>query len=170
MRTPGFAAFVFFLHGKGPGSAWAASLRKGDLCQLTTPKTSLDFCAMKGPTIFFGDETSIGAARALGSSAYAAEEHRYIFEVSSLTSSQEALNHARLPNATLIQKTCDSGHLAEAERIFLAQARCWNVAQCVFTGCAQSIQQLRKRLWLRGIPLANMIMKPYWAEGKDGLD
>jgi len=166
----GFAAFVFFLHGKGPGSAWAASLKKGDLCQLSTPKTCLDFPAMKGPTIFFGDETSIGAARALGSSAYAEQEHQYIFEVSSSVSFEEVLHYFRLPNTTLIQKTPGNTHLAEAERILLIHAQCCEAPRCVFSGCAQSIRQLRSRLRLHGAPLADMIVKPYWAEGKAGLD
>lgn len=49
----GIAQFTFFLHGNGPGSVWAASLKKGDLCRVSAPKACLEFGAMKGPTIFF---------------------------------------------------------------------------------------------------------------------
>ena len=61
----GTAQFLMFLHGNGPGSEWAASLKNGDPCQFIGPRSSLNFAEIKGSSVFFGDETSIGAAQAL---------------------------------------------------------------------------------------------------------
>ena len=61
----GSACFLFYLHGKGPGSQWAASVRAGDICQIMRPKDSIDFTNFTDPALFFGDETSLAAAQAL---------------------------------------------------------------------------------------------------------
>src|SRR5271154_3001383 len=80
----GVTRFLLFRHGHGPGSSWAASLKKGDACHLFGPRDSLNFVELHGPVIFFGDETSVGAAEALRSLRAESPQHRYIFEVSSI--------------------------------------------------------------------------------------
>lgn len=39
----GRTQFVAFLHGNGPGSEWASSVRQGATCQFIGPRSSLDF-------------------------------------------------------------------------------------------------------------------------------
>ena len=39
----GSAEFLFYMHGGGPGSRWAGSLKTGDGCKVMRPKDSLDF-------------------------------------------------------------------------------------------------------------------------------
>lgn len=39
----GSASFLFYLHGKGPGSEWAASAKAANICQVMRPKNSIDF-------------------------------------------------------------------------------------------------------------------------------
>lgn len=166
----GFAEFLFFLHGNGPGSAWAASLKRGDLCWMSLLKPCLDFCEMKGPTIFFGDETSVGSALAFSASAYAAHEQAYILEATSQDCCEQIVRYARLANTAIIQKRTGHGHAAEIARLFLETARCVDLPKWVLTGCAQSIQRVRSHLGLFGSHLPMMIVKPYWAEGKVGLE
>jgi NADPH-dependent ferric siderophore reductase len=48
----GSARFLFYLHGGGPGSTWASSLKIGDGCLVMRPKDSLDFASFDGPAIF----------------------------------------------------------------------------------------------------------------------
>ena len=166
----GFAEFIFFLHGNGPGSAWAASLKKGDRCQLSVLKPCLNLAELKGRTIFFGDETSMGTALALGASAYARHEHTYVFEVSSRAYTEQVARQARLCNTAFIQKTAGHSHLTELTSVLLRLAQGLDLPRWVFTGCAQSIQRIRNQFGSHGLPLTNTIVKPYWAEGKAGLD
>ena len=45
----GSASFLVYLHGKGPGSGWAASTRAGNICQVMRPKNSIDFTNFTEP-------------------------------------------------------------------------------------------------------------------------
>ena len=65
----GSARFLLYLHGQGPGSAWADSLKRGDVCKVMRPKSSIDFTKTGSSALFFGDETSFAAAQALTMSA-----------------------------------------------------------------------------------------------------
>ncbi len=92
----GQTRFAAFLHGNGPGSEWASSLRPGATCQFIGPRSSLDFTGNKGKAIFFGDETSIGAAVAHRRSSGDAEQNLYVFEVSSLPEAKEVVERLGL--------------------------------------------------------------------------
>ncbi|MEI8633135.1 hypothetical protein P4S72_16130 [Vibrio sp. PP-XX7] len=65
--------------------------------------------------LFFGDETSIGLAKASLDQISKGEEIRLIIEVSSLTESRLALERFGIDHAELIQKLPDNAHLAQAE-------------------------------------------------------
>lgn len=165
----GRTRIVAFLHGNGPGSEWASSVKPGALCQFIGPRASLDFTANKGQTIFFGDETSIGAAVAHErSSNYA--EWRYLFEVSSLPGSQEVIERLVLKDAKLIAKLPRAGHLFEVERLMMEADMVAPAAHWIFTGNAQSIQELKKALRNRHLTPTRASAKAYWAYGKKGLD
>lgn len=165
----GSARFLFFLHGKGPGSDWAAALKRGDLCELSIPKPDVCFCNVKGATVFFGDETSIGTAQALSSSAYASHEHQYVLEVSCTKFAEQVIRDLRLFNTTLIQKTAKHEHFEELQNFILGLSRIHRLPNLILTGRAQSIQRLRSGIAALGLYLPSPIVKPYWAEGKTGL-
>ena len=62
----GWMDVVFFLHGNGSASQWAASAQVGDLVQFVGPSKSVP--AAEGEpawALFLGDETTIGLAAAL---------------------------------------------------------------------------------------------------------
>ena len=169
-RTEGTSEFLLFLHGNGPGSEWAESLKKGAPCQLIGPRSSLNFPEIPGNTVFFGDETSIAAALALHRSRQSKQEGRYIFEVSSLVESVEVIERIGLPNTKIIKKASDLSHLAEIEQTFIENASGLIAPRWIMTGKAQSIQALRKMLRSRHTILPDISTKAYWAEGKTGLD
>lgn len=166
----GRMGFVAFLHGNGPGSDWAASLAEGEACQLLGPRSSLDFAQRKSETIFFGDETSIGAAVAHQRSRQDATQNKYVLEVSSLPESQEVVRRLKLQQAKLIVKKPRGEHLSEVEQEIATAARISPRSQWIFTGNAQSIQRIRDSLRNRGLVSGQLSTKAYWAYGKKGLD
>jgi ferric-chelate reductase (NADPH) len=165
----GTAQFIMFLHGHGPGSEWAESLKQGSQCRFMGPRSSLNFSEIDGDSIFFGDETSIAAAMALHSSN-GDRDNRFVFEVSSLVESGEVLQRIGLPNAKLVKKTPDLSHLAEVEESLVEASSDVVSPRWIFTGKGQSIQSLRRMLRARRMTLSQVKTKAYWAEGKTGLD
>ncbi len=165
----GAARFIMFLHGKGPGSEWAESLKTGSQCHFMGPRSSLNFAEINGDSIFFGDETSIAAALAHHGSN-GTQQNRYVFEVSSLVESGEVIQRMGLPNAKLVKKAPDETHLAEVGQSLVDAALELAEPRWVFTGKGQSIQSLRKVLRTRDISFPKIKTKAYWADGKTGLD
>jgi NADPH-dependent ferric siderophore reductase len=166
----GTARLLIFLHGAGPGSKWAASLKKGGPCQFIGPRNSLNFREIKKPVVFFGDETSLGAAHALHLNKNGSGQNRYIFEVSSLVESEEVVRYMGLADAQLIQRLPDDIHLKEVEELLSSAILHQGMPCGIFTGKAQSIQAVRKLLRARRLLLSRLEVKAYWAQGKIGLD
>jgi NADPH-dependent ferric siderophore reductase len=166
----GRARFLIFLHQNGPGSNWAASLKNGDACSFAGPRGSLNFHEIQGPCVFFGDETSLAAARALRFNGNGAREDHYVFEVSSLAQSREALRCIELSEAQLVQRAAENSHLEEIAEMFSGGASDAGPKEWIFTGRAQSIQALRDILRSRKLHFPRIKVKAYWAEGKTGLD
>ncbi len=133
------------------------------------PCDSLNLAESRHPTIFFGDETSIGAAQALHTSNGSLENH-YVFEVSSLIESEEVLQCVGVKNAKLVQRSPGDAHLPEVEWLLSNTASHLGKPQWIFTGRAQSIQRLRKLLRSRHQLFSSLRSKAYWADGKTGLD
>jgi NADPH-dependent ferric siderophore reductase len=167
--SEGVAQFILFLHGNGPGSEWAESLKQGSTCHFMGPRSSLNFAEIDGDSVFFGDETSFAAALALHN-CDGARHNRYVFEVSSLVESEEVLQCIGLPHAKLVKKTPDLIHHAEVEQSLVDAASSLAMPRWIFTGKGQSIQSLRKALRERHIGFSELKTKAYWAEGKTGLD
>jgi ferric-chelate reductase (NADPH) len=101
----GSAEFLFYIHGGGPGSAWAGRLTTGDDCMVMRPKNSLDFTNFEGHAIFFGDETSMAAAYALQSCKRADVRHRYVLEATSAAEAKSVVDWLKLEDVTLYQRT-----------------------------------------------------------------
>ena len=166
----GTARFLAFLHGNGPGSEWASSLKQGSECQFIGPRSSLNLAERKGEAIFFGDETSIGAALAHHQGCREPSRNAYIFEVSSLAESNEVVHRLGLTQAKLIAKVPGGAHLAEVEKEIAAATQAAVDPWWIFTGNAQAIQTIRKTLRSRLISSSHLSTKAYWAYGKKGLD
>ena len=165
----GTAQFLIFVHGNGPGSEWASSLKKGTPCQFIGPRNSLDLTEIHGLVLFFGDETSIGVANAYAHHNQV-QQNDFVFEVSSLVETNEVLRCHGLTDAKLVQRPPGDAHLMEVEQVLSSIASRLGLPQWIFTGKAQSIQTLRKCLRVRRILFSRMKVKAYWAEGKSGLD
>ena len=181
----GVAEFLFYLHGGGPGSTWAASLKAGDGCKVMRPKNSLDFTNFEGPAIFFGDETSIAAAYALQSCRRADTRHRYVLEVTSVDEARSVADRVGLEDMTLYPRIGEGEHLEGVVRK-LAQSAGEDFEgsddsdktdksgarflQWIFTGQAQSIQRVQKGLRRLGVEVGRSKVRAYWSPGKAGMD
>ena len=166
----GSARFLFYLHGGGPGSAWAATLKTGDICQVMRPKDSLDFTAFKESVLFFGDESSLAAAQALHRYRKNTLRTRLILEVTSPQEVEMVTAKLALENVALFEKKHDGSHLEKIVTRLVEDASALGSPQWVFTGQARSIQSIRKLLSAAGIESSNSKVKAYWSPGKTGMD
>ncbi len=168
--TEGSACFLVYLHGGGPGSAWAAAAKTGDLCHVMRPKDSLDFRSFRDPVLFFGDETSLAAAQTLSRCGMGATTSRFVFEVASKDPADHVLQKLGVDNLVIVQRKDDGSHLHEVVERLAEYARTMQSPQWVFTGQARSIQTTRKGLNQAGVPLYKSKVKAYWSPGKTGMD
>jgi NADPH-dependent ferric siderophore reductase len=181
----GSAEFLFYMHGGGPGSAWAGSLKVGDGCKIMRPKDSLDFTNFEGRAIFFGDETSMAAAYALQSCRKTDARHRFVLEVTSAAEAKSVADRLGLEDVTLYQKTGDGEHLEEVVRKLAESANRKTdgaddfdkadrskdrFSQWIFTGQARSIQLVQKGLRGLGVEVRSSKVRAYWSPGKTGMD
>lgn len=161
----GKTRLLVFLHGDGPGSQWAASLRKGETWQFLGPRRSLEMPSASEPVILFGDETSFALAMGMQNRFPRAE---FMFEVSDAAESRAVLTAIGLGQAKVVERRDGDAHLA-AIGADLSQPPA-NGALFVLTGRAQSIQSLSRALKKSGMASSSLKSKAYWSPGKTGLD
>jgi NADPH-dependent ferric siderophore reductase len=159
-----------YLYGKGPGSAWASSVKESDVLQLTGPRPSLDLSTVNAPCVLFGDETAFAVARSLQRHLGIKHASRFIFEVDSLTEAQAAVNALELRNTVLIEKCFGNVHIAQLSAAMTLALGELEAQRLVLTGCAHSIQALRKTLSGTEVEYSRGLVKAYWAPSKIGLD
>ena len=148
-----------FLHDRGPSSAWARSLAPGRQLRFVGPSSSTPFADIAGPVALFGDETSVGIARALHDARNG--DARVVLEVGSRAAVEPVIAKLGLV-AELVERNGE--HLATIARDLGGAGR-----TLVLTGNAKSIQDLRDRLKQLGGARPQRV-KSYWAAGKVGLD
>lgn len=166
----GALSVLVYLHGDGPSARWARNVNEGDRALAFGPRGSLALTPESGPLTLFGDETSFGLARVLLESRGKASGLSFVFEVTNPNESRAALEALEVPCFELLERREEDAQLTDVEarvRAVLAQGA---TRRLVFTGKAQSIQTLRKRLKTDPIAHAGQLVKAYWSPGKRGLD
>ena len=166
----GVLELVAFVHGEGPGAAWARALSLGASCAVFGPRSSLDLQRLTRPALLFGDETSFGLAHALRFTQAAAAGVHFVLEVTSTRASSRALEALDVSGAHLIERSPGDEHLNEVRELASQLVKARSIAAGVLSGKATSIQQLGKHLRQLGLPRAQLQTKAYWAPGKTGLD
>ena len=159
-----------YLHSKGPGSAWASTVKVSDVLTLTGPRPSLDLRTVHAPCILFGDETAFAVARSLQRHLGTKHASRFFFEVNSLTDAQAAVTALELKNTVLIEKVLGQTHIAQLSAAMTLAFGELEARHLVLTGCAHSIQALRKTLSSTEVEYSKGLVKAYWAPSKKGLD
>ncbi|WP_207420194.1 siderophore-interacting protein [Desertivirga brevis] len=167
-RRTGVCRVLFHLHGKGPGSNFAAELKIGDEVRLIEPRGKTFYQAEKSHHFFFGDETSLSIYRSLAS-VIDGNNQTYdgIIELSDLDTipRQLGLNVKTVEKGTTPgQRTLELFNTLELENRIG-----WNEAVYYLTGNAKAIQLIVKELKQRGIKPRQIITQAFWATGKVGL-
>jgi NADPH-dependent ferric siderophore reductase len=166
-EAAGTTRILVYAHGAGPGSDWARTVKPGDECDIFGPRASLDLSRLSGPVLLFGDETSLGLARAMRLQLHAGAVE-FAFEVNSAEDCQVVLGDLDLAGSRPIARRDDDSHLAEIESHLPALAQ--SNAAFVLTGKSTSVQRLRHALKRLDVPTSRLMTKAYWAPGKTGLD
>lgn len=157
----GATAFVAYVHGDGPGAAWAGAVKAGDAVSFFGPRGSVQ--VQRAPVVLFGDETSFAVALALKAAALSV---RSVFEVSDEGDSARAL--AALGVEGSLVRRDGEAHVPALLAGLLAALRENPGAQLVMTGRARTIQALKQKLSAEGFTATRS--KAYWADGKRGID
>ena len=158
----GALEIVFYLHGGGPGSSWAAALSRGQQVGVLGPGGSFRLQDAKRH-VFLGDETALGAfacmARAAGGEVLGA------VEVEPGGESWPRAVGLELPAVARSGARGDAllGWL-RASAPAVADDVCFYLA-----GHTASIVRLRAELLEAGWPRRCVRSKAYWADGKRGL-
>jgi len=156
-------------HGDGPGAAWARSLRKGDEVLLRKPEGT--FVAAEGALyhVFAGEETAsvafgamLGAlparARVYGAVEVARENDRLPLPRAAELSWRFRGDAPAASSAGLVSAVRDLDLPAGPGVAYLA-------------GEARTCQAVRAHLVSeRGWPRRSVLVKPFWAPGKRGLE
>ncbi len=162
-----------YVHGSAPAARWLGTVAPGDRCQLMGPRRSMDLAAIDRSTVFIGDETSLGLALSLCSTALGGLDTHFIFEVNDAAEVRavlEAVGRGMLRQAWLVERRPDSAHLADVESALVRYARADSFRQYVLSGQSLAIQRLQRTLKGAGAKPSQMLVKAYWAPGKTALD
>nr|AYM52827.1 FAD-binding 9 siderophore-interacting domain protein [Myxococcus fulvus] len=161
----GVMEVVFYLHGQGPGSEWAAGLKPGDTADILGPGGRLGVDEEAPAHLFLGDETCLGLFQAMIRSL--SSPLRMLGAIEVEPGAEDWLARAGVPLTAVPRKA--GKPRGEALREWLSR----NVlagATCYLAGHAGSIVMLRQELLERhGFTKRALRSKAYWADGKRGL-
>ncbi len=149
-----------------PATDWLDALRVGEACEVFGPRDSLDFSRLEGKVALFGDETSFGIARVLRG-VIGPRAHIFL-ELNSLVEGQDVLARLGIEAAQTHERSADGAHLSALARGLIEKSG--EFSTVFLTGRASSIQRLRTLLKEAGVPGGKLKTRPYWADGKAGLD
>ncbi|QSQ12777.1 siderophore-interacting protein [Myxococcus landrumensis] len=154
---------IFYLHGQGPGSAWAEALKPGDAVDIIGPGGRLGVDLDAPAHLFLGDETCLGLFQAMIRAL--PSPLRLLGAVEVEPGAEDWLARTGVPLAAVVRRASRG----EALSAWLKQ----NVqpgATYYLAGHAGSIVALRKELLERhGCSRRSLRSKAYWADGKRGL-
>lgn len=162
----GYTDVLFFLHGQGPGSHWAARLALGDEVNLIGPAGKFVLPADQWNVVMMGDETTLSAFKGMKELLPIGAFAPCILELDAHAAEWPGLIGL---SATVLKTIPQERGRVQMEwlRDFLQK----EVKQSLFflSGNATTIKDLRKLLLSKKVPAKNIFSKPYWMEGKAGL-
>lgn len=160
----GVIEVIFYLHGKGPGSAWASGLRVGQSALVMGPGNGGMSLLSGDWHLFLGDETTVGALHAMTTALAATVPVLGAVEV---TGGEEHTVTPLVPRLRVLTRRPSNGAALDA---WLAAAKLPPGRGAVYLlGHGQSIQRQRDALLARGLERKQIRCRAYWADGKRGL-
>lgn len=159
----GVMEVLFYLHGRGPGSAWAQALKPADAVDILGPGGPLSVDPDAPAHLFLGDETCLGLFQAM--IRVLPSPLRMLGAVEVEPGAEDWPARAGVP-LTAVVRTSSRGLALSA----WLQHNILPGATCYLAGHAGSIVALRKQLLERhGCSRRSLRSKAYWADGKRGL-
>jgi ferric-chelate reductase (NADPH) len=166
-RDEGVAQLLMYRH---EWAAWLSQAAAGDECMVFGPRDSVDLGALGRSLLFFGDESSLGLARALKATAQGFRDVHFVLETSSPGETQEVIDAMNLPATTLIERARDDAHMTDTATALRQLVEVHSPRDIVLSGKARSIQRLERFLSGIGIPGSQLHTRPHWSPGKTALD
>ncbi len=161
----GLLEVYFYLHGLGPGSAWASQLDEGMGANVLGPGGGITLDPNARTHILLGDETCLGLFTALTRALPKSVTVAGAVEVNEGSEKWPALTGLPLDSALRNGAARGQALASWVERSLPASD-----AVVYLAGHASSIVALRKLLVeKRSFHRSQIRTKPYWADGKQGL-
>lgn len=155
---------IFFLHGQGPGSAWASGLRVGQAALVMGPGNGGMSLLPGDWHLFLGDETTVGALHAMTTALAASVPVLGAVEV---LGGEERMVAPLVPRLALLARRPTNG--AALDEWLAEQQLPPGRGAAYLLGHGQSIQRQRDALLARGLERKQIRCRAYWADGKRGL-
>lgn len=156
---------LFYLHGKGPGSAWAESLAPGQEVGVLGPGGSFGLEPEAAHHLFLGDETCLGLFAAM----LAALPAGALSGAIELEPGAESWPAALGLSLVAIPRVEGSRGAALLHWLDAQRPRAESGRVAYLAGHAGTIASLRASLLARGWSPRAIKTKPYWADDKRGL-
>jgi ferric-chelate reductase (NADPH) len=168
--SAGTARLLAYRRGEGAASQWLGGLRSGDSLQVLGPQRSTPLDTLQRPAIFIGDETSFALAHSLQSTVGGSTDVKFLFEVSSAVETQQLLAAVGIRKDSLVERTEGESHLEFLNRQLMELMISSGPRQFVFSGKSSTIQHLSRSLKRIGRSPSDLMVKAFWAPGKQALD
>ncbi|MDT5125411.1 MAG: hypothetical protein QOH54_1055 [Mycobacterium sp.] len=166
-NTTGDTTILVYLHGAGPGSAWAKTVAAGDAIQIVGPRRSTDLTRFTSAPIFVGDETSVGLRVAWTAAHPNLEPVRDVFELD--VNSPAALRALGVEPVHVTRKETN-GHLPALVEHVVAAAAEHRESPLILTGRSTTIAAIRGALKAPGHAQRMIRVRTYWDPRRTGLD
>ena len=169
-KQQGLCSVLFYLHGKGPGSHWAANLQTGQEVRFRAGQGALRYNEQAKHHFFFGDETSIGLFNWYKTIALACS-HEYFGVLELLPQHAAALDTLKIM-IDYVPASMDAPAVNAIDWMEDMHPDCWanwKGATFYLAGRALSISRFRKYLLQKGVEAKQIRTDAYWADGKAGL-
>lgn len=162
----GYVDVLFYLHGLGPGSQWADHIGVGDEVSLIGPGGKFIMPPDQWRVVMMGDETTLSAFKGMKDALPHGAHAPCILEMQEYARDWPAL--IGLNATTLNTVSHNRGRVLEDWLLGFLDT---DTDETVFflSGNANTIKGLRKLLIAKKVPAKNIVSKPYWMEGKEGL-
>jgi NADPH-dependent ferric siderophore reductase len=164
-NTRGDTTILVYLHGAGPGSAWARAVAAGDAVQIVGPRRSIDLTRFTSAPIFVGDETSVGLRVAWTAAHPNLEPVRDVVELG--VNSPAALRALGVAPVHVTRKETN-GHLPALVEHVVAAAE-HHESPLILTGRSTTIAAIRGALKAAGHPQRMTRVRTYWDPRRKGL-
>lgn len=160
----GTMEMLIYLHGMGPGSAWAEKIQVGDKLNIMGPAMKIQGDSSLAKQVFLGDETTIGTFLFLQNSLAKGQTFRGIIETEP---NLLHLNNAVGLNIPTAARTAQRGEVLLQWLKDNYEAN----KGALFYLLGHNASNLPLREWLKdkGVPNSRIAMRRYWADGMEGL-